>query len=296
MYQEALALIKAGSIGNPDSAGHKGTAGRFPWGEFTTRFGDASELYDWFETRGWQLAGVCGGVSGNLVVIDFDRADQQDGGYEEHATRHPAIRGLPRARTGRGRIHVYCRSKVPTDKYVVGDDGSRIEIRGGNHYCVAPPSIHPGTGEAYAWVGEHTLGMGIPTIDLETIGFEARQRTGSSQRASRARRAPRSLRPKWSASSSSSGRSGARGNGITCHWRWPAGWLGYSVPEADATAVIAALAVHEDAETRRHVARNVRDAYEKWRQGIAVAGWSMLTDSQSPLISRGAAAQYGSGS
>ena len=176
MYQEALALIKAGVSVIPIQPGTKEPPVGFRWGEFTTRFGDASELYDWFETRGWQLAGVCGGVSGNLVVIDFDRADQQDGGYEEHAIRHPAIRGLPRARTGRGRIHVYCRSKVPTDKYVVGDDGSRIEIRSGNHYCVAPPSIHPGTGEAYAWVGEHTLSMGIPTIDLETIGFEARQR------------------------------------------------------------------------------------------------------------------------
>lgn len=290
MYAAALAMIKAGVSVIPIQPGTKEPPVGFRWGEFTRRFADASELFDWFETRQWQVAGVCGGISGNLVVIDFDRADQPDGGYAEHAARFPAIRDLPRARTGRGRVHVYCRSTVPTDKYVVGDAGSRIEVRSGNHYCVAPPSIHPDTGEPYAWSERRPLSMGIPTIDLATIGFEARQRgeqpagepgtEGVGLTPTEMERIVEFAGPFW--------REGQRHNLSLAL----AGWMaGYSVPEADAEAVIAALAAHDDAVMRRDVKTSVRDTYRKWKQGIAVAGWSMLTDAAAPLISRGAAAQ-----
>lgn len=290
MYQAALALIGLGVSVIPIQPGTKEPPVGFRWGEYTTRFADASELYEWFEIKGWQLAVVCGPISGNLVVIDFDRNDQPDGGYAEHAAQHPMLRDLPRARTGKGRIHVYCRSSVPTDKYVVGDDGSRVEVRSGNHYCVAPPSIHPETGQPYVWSDRRPIVDGIPTIDLDTIGFEVRQRAerptgepgseGMALSSSDMERIVEFAAPFW--------KEGQRHHLSLALSGWMAG---YSVPEADAEAVIAALAAHEDADARRHVLSNVRDTYRKWRQGIAVAGWSMLTDATAPLVSRGAATQ-----
>ena len=51
MYAAALALIEAGVSVIPIQPGTKEPPIGFRWGEYTTRFADASELFDWFETR-----------------------------------------------------------------------------------------------------------------------------------------------------------------------------------------------------------------------------------------------------
>jgi hypothetical protein len=290
VYHAALELVRLGVSVIPIQPGTKEPPLGFRWGEFTTRVADASELYDWFEVKQWALAVVCGPISGNLVVIDFDQSGHADGGYATYARAHPAIRELPRVKTGKGRVHVYCRSTTRTDKYTVGGPGEKIEVRSGNHYCVAPPSMHPQTGKPYIWSAVRSLDDGIPRIDLTAIGFEARQRPvaaagepgteGDALAESEIDRIVAFTAPFWV--------EGQRYNLALAL----AGWMaGYSVPEVDADTVILHLAADEPEKGQRNALRAVRDTYKRWRQGYAVAGWSALTDTAAPLISRAAAAQ-----
>ena len=124
---------------------------RFAWGPYADRIADASERYEWFEVKGWQIGITTGPASstpaGHLVILDYDGA----GGFEAHAAVYPILRTLPRVRTGSGKVHLWLRSPRPVKKHdTTAPDGSRLEVRAGRHYCVAPPSIHP-CGDAYAW-------------------------------------------------------------------------------------------------------------------------------------------------
>lgn len=260
----------------------------FPWGTFTKRMADSSERYHWFGENGWQLGVVCGPISGNLVIIDFDRKQFDDGGYAKHAEQFPKIKRLPRVRTGSGKVHVYCRSDRPIVKYDVGVAPDRIEVRSGNHYCVAPSSIHPDTGKAYVW--ERLPKHGIPKINLEDIGFETREKRheerdepgieGEPLDDAERDRIVEFMRPFWV--------EGQRHN-LTLAL---AGYLaGQCVPERDVDEIISELSHNESDHERRDVRIAVRDTYRKWKQGIAVAGWSKLTDRNAPLISSSAAAQ-----
>lgn len=289
VYETAVMLTRLGVSVIPIQPGTKEPPLGFRWGEYTTRIADASEVYEWFEVKRWHLAVVCGAVSGHLVVIDFDRTSHKDGGYQDWAAEHPAIHALPRSMTGKGRIHVFCRSTEPTDKYVVGEPGDQVEVRSGNHYVVVPPSIHPETGQPYRWSERQPITDGIPRIDLRTIGFEPKLRS-DTEREPGSEGQPLSddeiarlvefVSPFW--------KEGQRHNLALALSGWMAG---YSVPEIDAHEVIGSLARHEPASDRRDVLTTVETTYARWREGIAVAGWSMLTDATAPLISRATAGQ-----
>lgn len=288
-YEMAVMLTRMGVSVIPIEPGTKEPPVGFRWGEYTTRIADASEIYEWFEVKRWQIGVVCGPVSGHLVVIDFDRNQFTDGGYRDWASRHPAIHQLPRSMTGKRRIHVFFRSTEPTDKYVIGEPGDQVEVRSGNHYVVIPPSIHPETGQPYRWSERQPIANGIPTIDMRTIGFEPRRR-GDADREPGSEGNPLSddeiarlvefVSPFW--------KEGQRHNLALALSGWMAG---YSVPEIDAHEVIGALAAHEPPSERRDFLKTVETTYARWREGFAVAGWSMLTDRVAPLINRAAATQ-----
>ena len=85
---------------------------------------------------------VCGEVSGNLAIRDFDI----EGSYESWVASQPSLAStLPTVRTARG-YHVYCRTALPVRirKYPDG------ELRGTGGYTLAPPSIHPSDAH-YQW-------------------------------------------------------------------------------------------------------------------------------------------------
>lgn len=92
---------------------------------------------------------------GLLVVVDVD---PRNGGNETIAKLQAAYGLLPvtaRVKTGGGGDHYYfvCAANL-TLKAKLGP-GIDIKFRGG--YVIAPPSIHPDTGQSYEWEAQHNL-------------------------------------------------------------------------------------------------------------------------------------------
>ncbi|MEM4408686.1 MAG: bifunctional DNA primase/polymerase [Candidatus Caldarchaeum sp.] len=105
-------------------------------------------LFDRPETN---IGIICGGISGNLVVLDLD----------DNSTLRSIMRTFPTAPavlTGRGG-HVYIKTDEPVRTYPL--TGGH-HIKGEGSYVVAPPSKHP-SGKQYIW---HSLGGDIGNIPL----------------------------------------------------------------------------------------------------------------------------------
>lgn len=110
------------------------------------------------------IAVVLGGVSGSLMVRDFDSAE----GYRSWAERHPSLASsLPTVRTGKG-FHVYARSAAPvaTRAFHRGGEAEPGELRGEGCYVVTAPSLHA-SGIRYAWA--IPPGGGIPLVDPSAL-------------------------------------------------------------------------------------------------------------------------------
>lgn len=113
--------------------------------QYRERFPLDQELQRWFAPgRPVGVAVVCGVVSGNLAVLDFETPDAW-AGWLSRVGKTPLAAVLataPQVRTPRGGRHVYCRITqgwVAGGKLAQRPDGKTvIEIRGQGHYVLAP--------------------------------------------------------------------------------------------------------------------------------------------------------------
>jgi len=108
-----------------------------------------AEVQKWFKDTDNNIAIVCGKVSGNLVVIDFDDAEL----YEEFLKEvddelRDIIENTWLVQTGKG-FHVYLR--VDSDKPIRTTRLGKIDIKAESGYVVAPPSVHP-SGKRYEFI------------------------------------------------------------------------------------------------------------------------------------------------
>jgi hypothetical protein len=104
--------------------------------------------------KAWNNAGllknigiVCGRVSGNLVVLDLDGA----AGYPAFAATFPTLEETYTVASGGGvgkHVYFYVDSLPPSVK-AMGTPISNLELCGEGRQVVAPPSIHPTTGQPY---------------------------------------------------------------------------------------------------------------------------------------------------
>lgn len=104
--------------------------------------------------RAWGSAGllknigiVCGKVSGNLVVLDLDGA----AGYPAFAATFPALAETYTVASGGGvgkHVYFYADS-LPSSVKAMGTPIGNLELCGEGRQVVAPPSIHPTTGQPY---------------------------------------------------------------------------------------------------------------------------------------------------
>src|SRR5690606_38365368 len=90
---------------------------------------------------------VCGKVSGNLLVLDLDGA----AGYPAFAATFPALAETYTVASGGGvGKHVYFAvERMPTSVKAMGTPIGHLELCGEGRQVVAPPSIHPTTGQPY---------------------------------------------------------------------------------------------------------------------------------------------------
>ena len=120
-------------------------AAAIKWGEFMERMPTDAELSDWFAPhKPVGIAVVCGKVSGNLAVLDFE----SESAWQRWHTRAeelgiPALfAGFPLVRTPRGGRHLYCRIKEQAaagGKLAMRSERETlIEVRGQGNYVLAP--------------------------------------------------------------------------------------------------------------------------------------------------------------
>ncbi len=132
------------------------------WKPYQTALPSEDLVREWFSsTRPNGMAVICGSVSGNLCVRDFDVRES----HERWARDHPVLAAtLPTVQTARGR-HVYFRNGL--DCIVRQPDG---ELRGAG-YCLLPPSVHP-SGHIYEWVVPLPDGP-LPEVDPYEVDLVA---------------------------------------------------------------------------------------------------------------------------
>lgn len=119
------------------------------WKHLQTRPALPATIDAWHQVDLLENVGIiCGRVSGNLVVIDLD-GDKATWAYFE---AFPDLLNTYTVRSGSGHgmhFYYYVRDVPPTTR-VTGLEAGNIELRSDGTYVIAPPSIHPVTGNRYA--------------------------------------------------------------------------------------------------------------------------------------------------
>jgi len=138
------------------------------WKELQKRLPTTGEILSWFgavQKRQWNIGIVTGSVSG-VVAVDVDSQEMARWAWNN----------LPRTemmtRSGNGRGHLYYR--LPNGVHIgnrVRINGKPIDLRDEGGQCVAPPSIHPETGEQYQKVGSWHL-LKVPEFPVDWIDSE----------------------------------------------------------------------------------------------------------------------------
>jgi hypothetical protein len=124
------------------------------WEAYQTRSPTQDELLQWFGNgQARNIGVVCGKVSGNLLVIDFDSPEAYSRFFEGNAELE---RETPIVRTARG-FHVWLRTAEPIRSFVIPD--LSVDVIAEAKFVLVPPSIHP-SGHPYQFVS----GLRTPII------------------------------------------------------------------------------------------------------------------------------------
>lgn len=161
------------------------------WAEYQSRAATKAEIRHWFAAGAGDLpnlAIVTGKLSG-LVVVDCD--SPEDATWWENHFPPTSLT----VRTGGGGQHFYYR-------YPDRNVGNRtrvldrqIDLRGEGGLVVAPPSIHPESGNAYCWIDSLDPDVVLPFFDSGWIEPPDRStRSGPRALRYRKRHRPRRIR------------------------------------------------------------------------------------------------------
>jgi hypothetical protein len=171
MLNYALLYLQKGLSVVPLVYGDKKPAIR--WEEFQSRRPTEDEVRKWF-SKLHNIGIVCGSVSDNLVVIDFDSDDKFNKFYEKLDKTYPELRDIVLntwiVETGKGR-HIYLRIRMDPNEFrdrmrtrVRLVEGVDIKAEGG--YVVAPPSLHP-SGKQYRFINSGGVNNPIAEVSYE---------------------------------------------------------------------------------------------------------------------------------
>jgi hypothetical protein len=127
------------------------------WQELQERLPSEAEIREWF-SNGCGIAVVCGAVSRNLEVLDFDSPEVWDRWYRAVTQVNPhALAGIPLVRTPSGGRHLYLFRAVagPCRKVAKDRTGKKtlVEVKGEGGYVLTvgcPAACHP-RGGLYEW-------------------------------------------------------------------------------------------------------------------------------------------------
>lgn len=113
------------------------------WSPYQVKRAPLSYIHEWHRRGYLQNVGiVCGAVSNNLAVIDLDG----DEAVKRFRSKFPELLTTFTVETGSGHgqhLYYYCDALPPTTRT------KGFELRVNGCYVVAPPSVHPDTGDIY---------------------------------------------------------------------------------------------------------------------------------------------------
>jgi hypothetical protein len=129
------------------------------WSGYQVKAATYSHIHNW-HNRGLLkgVAIVCGDVSNNLVVIDLDgnaQVTEFEATFPHLVKTYGVLTG-----SGRGKHYYYTVDTLPPTTRHRG-----FELRANGCYVVAPPSLHPDTGQAYKSLWPIRDVMHLPHLD-----------------------------------------------------------------------------------------------------------------------------------
>ncbi|MEM3047078.1 MAG: bifunctional DNA primase/polymerase, partial [Candidatus Bathyarchaeia archaeon] len=132
----ALAYYDQGLCVIPAIYGEKKPA--VEWKRYQKERPSREQVVKWFQDQDGKrnIAIVCGEVSGNLTVIDFDDPSV----YPRFFDTAKVEAATPVVKTARG-VQVYLRSGKPVETFKLPE--LHVEVRGNGSLVIAPPSLHP---------------------------------------------------------------------------------------------------------------------------------------------------------
>lgn len=164
LHEQALSYAELGWCVLP--VPHREKSPRMKWTAYQTQKPSQGDLSRWFGSTNCGMAVVCGSVSENLAVLDFDAP----GSYEFWRSENSDIASqLPTDKRG-DRYHVFVRLPEPLrsqDLYIPGF-GKAGELLCEGKLAVLPPTVHE-SGETRTWLIE-PLGH-VPRYSLEELAI-----------------------------------------------------------------------------------------------------------------------------
>jgi len=139
------------------------------WKEYQARKPTDQEISEWFSRETSVNIGIlCGAVSDNLAVIDFDNEEAYRKFFKPDIEKQTLV-----VKTAKG-FHVYLRSRRPVGCFKILE--LKIDVKGEGGYVVAPPSIHP-SGCEYIFTNSEVKSI-MEVSDVEEAIWEQAEKLG----------------------------------------------------------------------------------------------------------------------
>lgn len=117
------------------------------WAALCERRPTLADVNRWRDMGLLHNIGIIGGaVSGNLVIVDLDGNEAVD----RFSRAFPSLMDTYTVQSGSGHgLHLYLRSDILPASKRTSQPWGNVELRAHGCYVVAPPSIHPDSGNRY---------------------------------------------------------------------------------------------------------------------------------------------------
>lgn len=146
------------------------------WKQYQTERPSRDQVVEWFKGLELNFALICGKVSDNFIVLDFDDPTFYSKFFDPQKIE--AI--TPVVKTGRGGIHVYLRNdeSIQVQHY----SEIKLDVIGDGGLVIAPPSLHP-NGNYYEFLNGFRDPLRITGIEktieekLRSLGIESKKKS-----------------------------------------------------------------------------------------------------------------------
>jgi putative DNA primase/helicase len=112
---------------------------------------DLQQIEGWWSKTPNANVGIATGLQSGIFVLDVDIGKDGEESLQNLQEQYGALPVTHKVKTGTGGWHYYFYYPPNGIKNSASKLGSGLDIRGDGGYVVAPPSIHPDTGNPYEW-------------------------------------------------------------------------------------------------------------------------------------------------